>query len=167
MAEPRQVYINTRQLRDRYGGVSHMWVERRMVDELSFPKPVYFGARRFWRIAELEAWERAKAVAGLFGRDVKRSREAGHSAIVCLQPGEQHGTRSTDRQALTGTSSEIAVSEDVSAFRLSVSAGQQSACSSGQPHQKNKGRRAVSSRLHRGTSTAAVGVPKLIGASHD
>jgi predicted DNA-binding transcriptional regulator AlpA len=61
MSKEDPVYIATRQLRRRYGGVSHMWVERRMVDDPAFPKPVYFGARRFWAVAELEAWERATA----------------------------------------------------------------------------------------------------------
>jgi predicted DNA-binding transcriptional regulator AlpA len=55
------VYINTRQLRDRYGGVSHMWIERRIADDLSFPQPIYMGARRFWLLAKIEAWERVKA----------------------------------------------------------------------------------------------------------
>jgi predicted DNA-binding transcriptional regulator AlpA len=61
MSEEKTVYITTRQLRHRYGGVSHMWIERRMADDPNFPKPLYFGARRFWALAELEAWERATA----------------------------------------------------------------------------------------------------------
>jgi predicted DNA-binding transcriptional regulator AlpA len=62
MSKEQPVYITTRQLRDRYGGVSHMWIERRMAADLGFPKPVYFGARRrFWALADLEAWERATA----------------------------------------------------------------------------------------------------------
>lgn len=28
---------------------------------LGFPAPVYLGRMRFWRIADLEAWERAQA----------------------------------------------------------------------------------------------------------
>jgi predicted DNA-binding transcriptional regulator AlpA len=53
--------IPTPQVRARYGGVSHMWIERRLVDDPTFPKPVYIANRRFWRVAELVAWERELA----------------------------------------------------------------------------------------------------------
>jgi len=46
MPNDQSRYINARQLRDRYGGVSHMWVERKLADDPEFPKPVYLGARR-------------------------------------------------------------------------------------------------------------------------
>jgi hypothetical protein len=36
-----------------------MWIERRLADDPAFPKPVYFGARRFWPLAAIENWERA------------------------------------------------------------------------------------------------------------
>ena len=58
MSEEEPVYISTRQLRYRYGGVSHMWIDRRLADDPEFPKPVYFGARRFWPLAAVELWER-------------------------------------------------------------------------------------------------------------
>jgi predicted DNA-binding transcriptional regulator AlpA len=42
-------------------GVSHMWILRRMRDA-GFPQPLRFSnaktSRRFWRIADVEAWER-------------------------------------------------------------------------------------------------------------
>jgi predicted DNA-binding transcriptional regulator AlpA len=42
-------------------GVSHMWILRRMRDA-NFPPPIRFSnaktSRRFWRIADVEAWER-------------------------------------------------------------------------------------------------------------
>jgi predicted DNA-binding transcriptional regulator AlpA len=41
----------------RYGVTSmslHRWLRDK---NLGFPKPVYIGRFRFWRIAELEAWE--------------------------------------------------------------------------------------------------------------
>jgi hypothetical protein len=52
------VYISTQQLRERYGGVSHMWIERRLNDDAQFPRPAYFGRRRFWSLAAIAAWER-------------------------------------------------------------------------------------------------------------
>lgn len=55
------VYLNSRQVRDRYGGVSEMWIERRLKDPASeFPKPALIvGGRRFWTVVSLVAWERA------------------------------------------------------------------------------------------------------------
>jgi hypothetical protein len=43
-------------LRRRYG-VSHMWPERQLERDDSFPKPFYVAGRRFWRVDELIAWE--------------------------------------------------------------------------------------------------------------
>ena len=53
-------YLTAAQLMARYG-VSHMWLVRRMAKD-GFPKPNYFGRLRFWRRAEIEQWERSKAV---------------------------------------------------------------------------------------------------------
>lgn len=36
------------------------WVED---PTMGFPQPVYLGRMRFWRIADLEAWEAAQAAA--------------------------------------------------------------------------------------------------------
>ena len=56
------VYITTAQLRQRYGNVSHMWVERKLKSDPDFPGPVTFGSMfRFFRLADLEAYERACA----------------------------------------------------------------------------------------------------------
>ena len=50
------------QVRQRYGGVSTMWLERRLKNpESGFPKPIYIGRRRYWRLEELVAWERSLA----------------------------------------------------------------------------------------------------------
>jgi predicted DNA-binding transcriptional regulator AlpA len=53
-------YLSAAQIMERFG-VSHMWIIRRMADA-DFPKPIKFTnaqtARRFWRIAEVEEWER-------------------------------------------------------------------------------------------------------------
>jgi hypothetical protein len=57
----QRVFITSRQVRNRYGGVSHMWIERRLESDPQFPKPTYFGARRFWSLAALEGWERDMA----------------------------------------------------------------------------------------------------------
>ena len=42
---------------NRYG-VTSMTIHRWLADpDLQFPRPFYLGRFRFWRIAELEAWE--------------------------------------------------------------------------------------------------------------
>ncbi|MFC7396533.1 helix-turn-helix transcriptional regulator [Chelatococcus sp. GCM10030263] len=55
-------YLSVRSLRARYAGVSHMWVVRRLKNDPTFPRPAYFGRQRFWKLAEIEAWERAQIV---------------------------------------------------------------------------------------------------------
>ncbi len=61
MSDTTAELIRTAQLRARYGGVSHMWVERRLKDDPEFPRPIYIARNRFWRLVELETWERAVA----------------------------------------------------------------------------------------------------------
>jgi predicted DNA-binding transcriptional regulator AlpA len=55
-------YLSAAQIMERFG-VSHMWLIRRMADS-NFPKPIRFTdsttARRFWRTAEVEQWERER-----------------------------------------------------------------------------------------------------------
>jgi predicted DNA-binding transcriptional regulator AlpA len=47
-----------RKVWERYG-VTSMTIARWLDDEnMGFPRPVYFGRFRYWRTAELEAWER-------------------------------------------------------------------------------------------------------------
>lgn len=54
-------YLNARQVSQRYGNVSHMWLIRRLNDKSGFPRPVYLGRLRFWKLSELEDWERRRA----------------------------------------------------------------------------------------------------------
>lgn len=53
-------YLSAAQIMERFG-TSHMWIVRRMADA-GFPRPIRFGtsrtSRRFWRLDEVEAWER-------------------------------------------------------------------------------------------------------------
>ena len=60
-----KVFIDRKALCARYG-VSHMFIERRLKKDPTFPKPTKFGkgtCRRYWRLDEIVAWERARAVA--------------------------------------------------------------------------------------------------------
>lgn len=55
-------YIGIKTLRARYGGRSHMWVERKLESDPTFPRPRKFGGRlRLWDVDELVAWEREAA----------------------------------------------------------------------------------------------------------
>lgn len=53
---PEDRLLTASQTREYFGGVSHMWVLRRLEDDASFPRPVRIANRRFWRLAELRAW---------------------------------------------------------------------------------------------------------------
>ena len=60
--DPR--YVTAGELREWFG-VSDMWIRRRIA-EPDFPKPIKFtpsrSSRRFWRLADIEAWERKRTV---------------------------------------------------------------------------------------------------------
>jgi hypothetical protein len=59
--EPQQrLWLSARQLRRRYGGRSHMWVERRLQFDPDFPKPIKIGRLRFWDLYALEAYEQSR-----------------------------------------------------------------------------------------------------------
>lgn len=48
----------------RFGGISDMTLWRWLKDEqLSFPRPLVINRRRYWRLADIEAWERAQAAS--------------------------------------------------------------------------------------------------------
>lgn len=64
LESPKPKYVRVAEVRARYGGVSDMWIARKMRDE-AFPQPVYFGGRdRFWSVEALDEWDRAKIAAG-------------------------------------------------------------------------------------------------------
>jgi len=64
MPSKTKTYLTAEQLRARYGGVSHMWIERRMKADPNFPQPMYMGRFRFWDLDKIEAFERAAVTAG-------------------------------------------------------------------------------------------------------
>jgi hypothetical protein len=58
-------YIGSRQVKRRYGDVSDMALWRWLHNpKVNFPKPTIINRRRYWRVAELEAWERRRAARG-------------------------------------------------------------------------------------------------------
>jgi predicted DNA-binding transcriptional regulator AlpA len=62
MTDP-DVFLPARKVWERYGKTP-MTLYRWVKDEgLGFPKPIYIGRNRYWRLADLEAFERAKVAA--------------------------------------------------------------------------------------------------------
>ena len=58
-------YLTAAQVRERFAGASRMWIHRRLKSD-GFPPPVYFGGRlRYWRAADVAAWERSMIERGV------------------------------------------------------------------------------------------------------
>lgn len=61
MNDHQTTYLPARAVRARYG-VSDMSLWRWLRDEaLGFPQPIRVNGRRFWQIAQLEAWEASRS----------------------------------------------------------------------------------------------------------
>jgi hypothetical protein len=64
-APDASAYLTAPQVCQRYGNRSHMWLVRILASDPTFPRPSKFGQMpnswRFFKIAELEQWERAQA----------------------------------------------------------------------------------------------------------
>jgi hypothetical protein len=56
------VFITATQVRQRYGGMSHMWLENKLKHDPDFPRAHKIGGMRMFRIADLEAFERQRVV---------------------------------------------------------------------------------------------------------
>ena len=56
-------FLTAVQVRQR--NASDMWLWRRLRDDSNFPRPIEIRKRRYWKLSELIAWERACASAGL------------------------------------------------------------------------------------------------------
>jgi predicted DNA-binding transcriptional regulator AlpA len=54
---PEDRFLNSRQVRRRYGDSSDMWLWRRLNDQSGFPPPINISGRRFWKLNDLVAWE--------------------------------------------------------------------------------------------------------------
>lgn len=58
---PKPTLIRTRAVQNFFGGVSRMWIHRRLADDATFPKPVWIGGERFFRLEELETYAKDAA----------------------------------------------------------------------------------------------------------
>jgi predicted DNA-binding transcriptional regulator AlpA len=59
--EIRPTLIRVRAVQNFFGGVSRMWLHRRLADDAAFPKPVWIGGERFFRLTELEQYTKEAA----------------------------------------------------------------------------------------------------------
>ena len=55
------VFLTAPQVCERYANRSHMWLERMLQKDATFPRPIKFGRLRYFRIDELVEWERVAA----------------------------------------------------------------------------------------------------------
>ncbi len=55
---PDAIWISARQVCQRYGGRSNMWLVRKIQNDPKFPKPAYFGRLQFFRVETLETYDR-------------------------------------------------------------------------------------------------------------
>jgi hypothetical protein len=63
--DPDEVLQSSRQAREFFGGVSEMWLVRRLAEEaaegdMPFPRPVQIGKRNYWKLGDLRAWRDAQ-----------------------------------------------------------------------------------------------------------
>lgn len=50
-------YMNAKQYCDRLGGISFMTLARTIKRDPEFPRPVYFGRLRYFKVRDVEAYE--------------------------------------------------------------------------------------------------------------
>jgi hypothetical protein len=56
---PDAIWISAKQVCQRYGGRSNMWLVRKLQGDSNFPKPIYFGRLQFFKLKNLETYDRA------------------------------------------------------------------------------------------------------------
>ncbi len=58
---PDSAFVPARKVWERYG-VTAMTLYRWLRDErMNFPQPTYLGRFRYWRLSDLQAWERSRS----------------------------------------------------------------------------------------------------------
>lgn len=55
-----EALMTSRQVREHYGGVSDMWLYRKLKDpSLDFPRPIVIAKRNYWRRGDIRKWPHA------------------------------------------------------------------------------------------------------------
>lgn len=55
---PDAAWMTAKQLMAHFGGVSQMWLWRKIETDPDFPRPVFIGRFRYFRVDEVEAYDR-------------------------------------------------------------------------------------------------------------
>jgi predicted DNA-binding transcriptional regulator AlpA len=76
-------FLTAKQVRQRYGKASAMWLYRREHDGSNFPKCVVIAGRKMWRVSELETWERGLATKSDQARHLTRKDGGENAAASC------------------------------------------------------------------------------------
>jgi hypothetical protein len=79
---PDAVFISAKQLRNRYGARSAMWLHRRKMSDSDFPKPTLIGRLNFYKITDVEAYERGLVTRDNTATSSRGKAEAGVKASV-------------------------------------------------------------------------------------
>ena len=81
--------LSSVEMRRRFGDASHMFLERQLARDPTFPRPVYIARRRYWRLGEVRQWEatlsRTKsepASAAAKARQATRAAKAASAQLV-------------------------------------------------------------------------------------
>ena len=64
--------LNSRQVRDFFGGVSSMWLPRRLRNDPSFPRPIPIAKRFYWKLGDLKRWRDAQVQFAVVEKDAPR-----------------------------------------------------------------------------------------------
>ena len=56
---PTKRRLSSRQVRERYGNCSAMWIYRRLKYDPKFPRPIVISSRQYFDEAELDAYDNA------------------------------------------------------------------------------------------------------------
>jgi hypothetical protein len=62
----RKRYLTARQVRERYGGRSEMWLWRRERRDPEWPRPMVTGRRKFYDERELDDYDAAHRMGGAY-----------------------------------------------------------------------------------------------------
>lgn len=83
---PDAVWLTSAQVCARYGGMSKMWLWRRVKDDPKFPKPRYFGRLQMYSVEALNKYDRSATLQKAAISQITNSKEfnAGpeHNAVT-------------------------------------------------------------------------------------
>jgi hypothetical protein len=94
------VLLRALRVRKRYDDCSDMWLHRRLHDDSGFPKPVYVGSVRYWRLSDLLAWEHAQAERPTPKPRILEHRDAALAALADKRAKQKRNRERRDQEHL-------------------------------------------------------------------